>query len=114
MADYEYRNVGGKEACGILRERGGSPDFGILDVRTPGEFRAARIPGAVNADIVSRNFEQQLDSLDRKKAYLVYCRTGSRSLHALPTLYRLGFEKIYHLEFGILDYAKEKCPLERG
>src|SRR5688500_8067423 len=54
-------------------------DVVVLDVRTPEEFKAGRVPGATNVDIQNEQFAERIKSLDKDKTYLVYCRSGRRS-----------------------------------
>jgi len=49
--------------------------------------------------------------VSRDKNIIHYCRSGSRSLGASILLCSLGFQKITHLEGGILKWPYE---LEKG
>jgi phage shock protein E len=62
----------------------------LVDVRTPGEFAAGHIPGAINIPL------QQLDSRlgelqPMDSAVVVYCRSGHRSGNAARRLKTAGF-----------------------
>jgi rhodanese-related sulfurtransferase len=70
------------EANNLIQSNQDNPDFIILDVRTPEEFSGGHIAGAVNLDVSSPDFQEQLDNLDKDKKYLVYCRTARRSAEA--------------------------------
>lgn len=78
----------------------------VLDIRTPREFAAGRIPGAVNIDFNAANFTRQLEKLDKDKPYLLHCATGRRSTRALPQFEKLGFKRIIHLDGGIKAWEK--------
>ncbi len=68
------------------------PEAQILDVRTPAEFAAGHIPGALCIDIYSADFvERCLAELDPSKPVLVYCRSGARSSSAADFLARSGY-----------------------
>src|SRR4051812_28522480 len=54
----------------------------VLDVRTPEEFNAGHVPGAVNLDVNSPDFDKKLESLDKNKTYLLHCQRGGRSARA--------------------------------
>ena len=84
----------------------------ILDVRTPEEFYAGHIPGALNVDSRHNMFAEEADvTLDNTTIPVaVYCRSGRRSAEAAKVLEKLGYE-IYNLKGGILDWAKEKKPI---
>ena len=64
----------------------------LLDVRTPMEFYQGALPGAVNIPLQAIN--TAIDTLDRKKPVLVYCRSGSRSATARLWLHAMGFENV--------------------
>ena len=50
----------------------------LLDVRTPAEFANGRIEGAVNVDIQSPGFLDEIRKLDKEGEYAVYCAVGRR------------------------------------
>lgn len=83
----------------------------VLDIRTPGEYRRGHISGALSADYYDPLFKNRLDRLDRTKTYLVYCRSGNRSTKALGIFSELGFEKVYHLSRGVLEWQTRQFPL---
>lgn len=107
------RNVAPGEARELIRENAGNRDFVVLDVRTPGEFAQGHLKGAVLIDYRSPGFRQEMAGLDRKKTYLVYCRTGNRSTQALGIMSELGFPGVYHLEGGIRRWQEEGLPTVR-
>lgn len=69
----------------------------VVDVRTPREFAAGHVPGALNIPF---------DELGRRAGELgdpaapvvLYCRSGRRSGIAAKTLHGLGFEKVYDFQ----------------
>jgi len=80
----------------------------ILDVRTPEEYEEGYIPDAQNIDIrMGQGFLDALKELDTSVPYYVYCRSGARSNQACQLMSQLGFEKVYNLEGGILDWEGE-------
>ncbi len=97
----------------MLDSRRGDSDLQLLDIRTPGEFRQGHIPGAVLIDYYARDFVDRINALDRKKTYLVYCRSGNRSGRSLALFKRLGFAHVYHLETGLIGWSRENLPLVR-
>ena len=76
----------------------------LVDVRTPGEFAQGHIDGAINIDFNGRDFEKQIQELDKKKDVYIYCRSGARSGRAGQIMESLGFEKVYDLGGGILGW----------
>ena len=77
------------------------PGTTVVDVRTPQEYAQGHLPGAVNIDVSSPDFVQQVQALDPSASYAVYCRSGNRSAAALQTMNQLGFTAAYHLGGGI-------------
>lgn len=87
------------------------PDAVLLDVRTQGEFALGHIPNSKLIDIMSPTFLKEIEQLDKSKNYYVYCRSGNRSYHAGMAMVRIGFQTVYNLADGILDWYE---PLEQG
>ncbi|MBE0570362.1 MAG: rhodanese-like domain-containing protein [Ignavibacteriaceae bacterium] len=83
-------------------------DAVLLDVRTPMENQMVRIPNSILIDINNPMFAQEVDKLDKNKSYYVYCRSGNRSYHAGNYMLKIGFEKVYNLEPGIIGWDGDK------
>ena len=98
-------------AAELIRDHRADPDFVLLDLRTPPEFAAGHLEGAVNIDYYGAEFAARIGALDRSKTYLVYCRTGNRSGKALPLFDRLGFGSVIHLTHGIVAWQRQGLPL---
>ena len=86
----------------------------VLDIRTPAEFGGGRIPGALNIDFQSADFEVSLRSLDSAKPYVVHCAAGGRSTRSLKLFRGLGFKTIYHLDGGFKAWESARLPVEKG
>jgi phage shock protein E len=67
----------------------------IIDVRTPAEFGAGHIQGAVNIpyDRIGAGIAS-LQELKKDGPVLVYCRSGRRSAIAKSELQRLGYRDV--------------------
>lgn len=76
----------------------------LIDTRTKAEFNDGHIPNAKLIDIMSSDFQQKVSELDKSKNYYVYCRSGNRSFHAAKAMTKMGFEKVYNLESGIINW----------
>ena len=81
--------------------------YTILDVRTPEEFEEGHIQGAQNINVKDDTFMIAIQKLSPSDTLLVYCRSGRRSLYAAQVMVSLGFQKIYDLEGGFLNWKKE-------
>jgi rhodanese-related sulfurtransferase len=85
----------------------------LLDVRTPEEFAAGHIPGAVN--IPHDQLPNRLAELAgaKNKEVVVYCRSGRRSAIAQETLSKQGFTSVKHLEGDMLKWEADKRPTQK-
>lgn len=88
-----------------------NPSAVILDVRTADEYNTGHIDGAILIDYRSADFSKQIKELDPSKEYLIYCRSGVRSSHAIDSLKLLGFTHLTELEGGINAWKQEKLPI---
>jgi rhodanese-related sulfurtransferase/thioredoxin-related protein len=85
----------------------------ILDVRTPTEFKAGHLPGAVNLDVNAADFQEKAVLLDKGRTYLVHCASGVRSVKACEKLTRLDFPKLCNLPGGFKAWAEAGKPVEK-
>lgn len=86
----------------------------VIDVRTPDEFAAGHIEGAINIDVEGDSFYDGIDALDKTKTYAVYCRTDRRSGIAATEMADAGFTSIYNLDGGIVDWVNAGYELVAG
>ena len=86
----------------------------VLDVRTPAEFAQGHLPGAVNVDLQSADFQERIGELDRDERYAVYCQSGNRSGQALTAMVGEGFSDVAHLEGGIGAWQAAGLPVVTG
>ncbi len=87
-----------------FQTRMAEPDMVVLDVRTPEEYAAGHLAGAVNIDLESADFSERIDELDPKSSYDVYCRSDNRSGVAVEEMVDDGFVDVVHLDGGIVDW----------
>jgi len=120
--DNTYKNVSVCKAEKMI-EKG---DVFILDVRTPDEFNAAHIKGAVLIPIASLKnppgepvlppedlLANRTDELpdDCNAKILVYCKTGSRSVNASKILVNEGYTNVNNMEGGIKTWIDAGYPV---
>ncbi len=86
----------------------------LLDVRTPDEFNAERIAGAVN--IWVEELESRLGELAgyEDTDILVYCGVGGRSARAAGILSDHGFQKVFNMLGGIQAWVEAGYPTVAG
>jgi|TARA_B100000780_G_scaffold27955_1_gene17698 rhodanese-related sulfurtransferase len=80
----------------------------ILDVRTPEEFDSGYIKESINLNIYdSHSFLEGIKGLSKSDFIHVYCRSGARSFQACEIMKQMGYQSVYNLEGGILDWQGE-------
>lgn len=79
----------------------------LLDVRTAEEFGEGHIAGALNIDIFSPLFKEEIEKLDKNKAYYIVCRSGGRSASAAGAMETLGFQQVSNLDGGMMGWMGE-------
>ena len=104
------KDVTPQEAFTLIQDNQNNPDFVIIDVRTPQEFVAEHIENATNIDFYSEAFRDTLNTLDKNKTYLIYCRSGGRSGSALDIMAELNFREVYNILGGILSWQAAELP----
>ena len=83
----------------------------VIDVRTPAEFDAGHVVGALNIDVNGPEFGDRIAELDADEPYLVYCRSGNRSATAASQMEDAGFKDIADAG-GLADLARAGAPVE--
>lgn len=103
-------DISAQKASSLMQENQNNADFVILDVRTAQEYADGHLNRAVNLDFNAPAFRAGLETLDKSKTYLVYCRSGNRSRQAVNLMNELGFKKIYHINGGIIEWNANGLP----
>lgn len=103
------RQVSADDAASIQAEP--PADLVILDVRTPEEFAAGHLEGAVMIDFYREDFADQLAELDSEVPYLLYCRSGNRSGQTTKIMEDLGFADVSDVDGGIISWIEAGHPL---
>ena len=75
----------------------------VVDVRTPSEYAAGHVDGAINIDVEGGAFDAEIAKLDKNATYVVYCHSGRRSGLATDAMAKAGFTHVYNLQGGISD-----------
>ena len=77
----------------------------LLDVRRPEEYGNHHLEGAVNLNYLGPDFLEEIEALDPGQTYLVYCRSGRRSVRACTLMRNAGLHHRIHLDGGINAYG---------
>lgn len=86
-------------------------DLVVLDIRTPEEYSAGTIEGAVNIDFYAADFSDRIAALDRDATYVLFCRTGNRSAGAAQLMRDLDFGEVYEIDGGIVAWSQAGEPI---
>jgi thiosulfate sulfurtransferase len=70
----------------------------FVDVRDPGSYRAAHIPGAVH--LHDGNVQEFVENIDKEAAVVVYCYHGNSSLGAAAYFIENGFKNVASMSGG--------------
>ena len=84
-------------------------DFRLIDVRSVAEFAQGMIPRGEQLPL--HLLPLRADELEREREIVLYCRTGARSAQACMFLSERGFESVYNLRGGIMDWARQGLPV---
>lgn len=82
----------------------------VLDVRTPEEYVAGHVPGAVN--IPHDQLATRLAEVPKDKDVVLYCRSGRRAVMAGEVLASNHYTRLQHLEGDILAWQAQQRPVE--
>ena len=85
----------------------------ILDVRSPQEYGAGHVPGAIN--MPHTTIASQIDKLQGHKdqTIVLYCKSGHRAGLAKQTLSDAGFKKLLHLDGDMDGWQAGNYPIEK-
>jgi hydroxyacylglutathione hydrolase len=84
----------------------------ILDVRREGEFGSSHVKNSGHIPLAEMN--QRINELNPNKEYLIYCRTGYRSMIAASLLRRKGIRNVINIKKGIVGIVKTGTPIEEN
>lgn len=93
----------------------------LIDIREPGEFLKACIPGAVHLPRGLLEFEihnlvehsrvaENLPDADR--AIVLYCGTGGRSTLAAQSIEAMGYRNVKSMSGGLVAWATAQLPVQ--
>lgn len=92
-----------------------SGKYTVIDVRTKEEYDAGHIKGALNFDYYNDDFEEKIESQlkDKNKPYILYCRSGMRSLYSAQILEDLGYTDVTNMKGGFLAWQSAGKPVTK-
>jgi rhodanese-related sulfurtransferase len=85
----------------------------LIDLRTADEIKSkGKIKGAIELDFLDKNAEANIEKLDKKKTYLIYCAGGGRSGDCAELMKKQGFKEVVNLEKGFGDWKNKGFEIE--
>jgi len=103
------KNVNSIEFKKLIEKKDGI----VLDVRTLYEFEGGHIDNANQLNYFAFSFRKNVLLLPKYKPIYVYCRSGYRSKKAAKILIKNGYNNVYNLENGILEWEGNNLPIEK-
>lgn len=82
----------------------------VLDVRRPAEFATSHVKNAEHVELAS--LPKNMNTLDKKKNYLVHCAGGYRSMIASSILKANGFENVVNVYGGFNQIKNTSAPIK--
>jgi len=80
----------------------------LIDARKPFEYNVGTFKGAINPKVDNfREFPKYLKKLNKKKNIAMFCTGGIRCEKASVYLEKRGFNNVYQLKGGIINYLKK-------
>ncbi|RXG23761.1 rhodanese-like domain-containing protein [Leeuwenhoekiella aequorea] len=84
------------------------PNATLIDVRTSEEYESGHLDKAQNIDFLNEElFITEIEKFDKSQPIYIYCRSGNRSGKAATLMQKLGFQTIYDLEGGYLNWTSQ-------
>ncbi len=78
----------------------------LIDVRTSEEVQTYRLEGSLHLDYLGPGFLDALEDLDREATYLLYCRSGRRSVRTGVLMKNWGFNHVINLDGGLAAWKE--------
>jgi UPF0176 protein len=87
------------------------PDVLLIDTRNHYEIEVGTFPGAIDPGNDSfrefPDFARELAETSKDRALAMFCTGGIRCEKATALMLELGFDEVYHLQGGILNYLQQ-------
>jgi UPF0176 protein len=83
----------------------------LIDARKPFEYKVGTFKGSINPDVDNfRDFPKYLKKLKKNQPIAMFCTGGIRCEKASVFLENKGYNNVYQLKGGILNYLKKTDP----
>lgn len=85
-------------------------DFFLLDVHIPEQKHIRGTDEFIPYNEIEK-YKEKLPK-DKKEKIVVYCRSGRMSEIAAQELVKMGYENVYNLKGGTIEWEKKGYPFE--
>ena len=109
-AGTEHTVTATQLATMLASRTAGLKDFHLVDVRETGEFEIVRIEGAVLIPQGRILAGEAWHELPQDTEIVFHCKGGTRSASVLAAARAAGYERVSHLEGGILAWVRDVEP----
>jgi molybdopterin/thiamine biosynthesis adenylyltransferase/rhodanese-related sulfurtransferase len=109
-AGTEHTVTAPQLATMLAARKAGLKDFELVDVRESGEYEIVRIDGAVLIPQGKILAGEAWAELPQDKEIVFHCKGGTRSAAVLAAARAAGYERVSHLEGGILAWVRDVEP----
>ncbi|TFG93596.1 MAG: rhodanese-like domain-containing protein [Syntrophobacterales bacterium] len=106
--ETSYINVSPAEAKALIDK---TPDIIIIDVSPV--YAKGHLPGAVNYPLGDGSLDRAIPTLDKDRAYLVYCHVDSVAILGAQKLVDADFKKVYRLVGNYSGWVAAGYPVEK-
>jgi len=94
----------------LASRKAGLKDFDLVDVREPGEHDIVSIDGSVLIPQGRILAGEAWAELPQDKDIVFHCKAGTRSAAVLAAARKAGYQRVSHLDGGILAWVREVEP----
>ncbi|TLM86853.1 molybdopterin-synthase adenylyltransferase MoeB [Pseudarthrobacter sp. NamE5] len=110
QADTEHTVTATQLATMLASRKAGLKDFELVDVREAGEFDIVRIDGAKLIPQGRILAGEAWNELPQDRDIVFHCKAGTRSANVLAAARKAGYQRVSHLDGGILAWVREVEP----
>ncbi|BCW79363.1 molybdopterin-synthase adenylyltransferase MoeB [Arthrobacter sp. NicSoilC5] len=109
-SDMEHTVTATQLATMLASRKAGLKDFELVDVRESGEYDIVRIDGAKLIPQGRILAGEAWDELPQDRDIVFHCKAGTRSANVLAAARQAGYQRVSHLDGGILAWVRDVEP----
>ncbi|VXB59504.1 Sulfur carrier protein CysO adenylyltransferase / Sulfur carrier protein CysO sulfurtransferase [Arthrobacter sp. 9AX] len=109
-SDTEHTVTATQLATMLASRKAGLKDFELVDVRESGEYDIVRIDGAKLIPQGRILAGEAWNELPQDRDIVFHCKAGTRSANVLAAAQKAGYQRVSHLDGGILAWVRDVEP----